>query len=153
MTISSSVSLEVVGTGVTHAAKIASHDATPQASLPTRSAAIRTARMQAWTVQSWAPVRVSVQGVFQGPEAGRKNLKFMGNSSRDSRNSQEPSGSFHEFHMNFVHAKALCFYMYQIHMKFMETYRKCQVVLESFREFLETFQVLSSSFQPLGSCF
>ena len=43
--------------------------------------------------------------------------------------------------------------MYEIHMKFMEAYRKCQVVLESFREFLETFQVLSSSFQARGSCF
>ena len=54
--------------------------------------------------------------------------------------------------MNFVDAKTQCFCMYEIHMKFMEASRKYQVVLESIQEFLETFQVVSSSFQALGSC-
>ncbi len=40
--------------------------------------------------------------------------------------------------------------MYEIHMKFMEASRKCQVVLESFQEFLEAFQILPSGFWERG---
>ena len=58
------------------------------------------------------------------------------------------SGSFHEFPMNFVHAEAQCFCMYEIHMKVFEASGKCQP--ESFSKFLEAFRILPSGFWERG---
>ena len=119
-----------------------------------------------------------MHGPFQRLEAGRKDLKFIGNSSRASRNFKKPSGSFRtvsgslaEFRMNFVHAKTLCFCVLEIHRKFTEASgkfpgvsgsfpdpsRNSSEIHRSFRKVSRSFRKPSRSFRPgsgsVGSCF
>ena len=68
----------------------------------------------------------SVQDSETSPEcleAGRNELEGFQKLLETFQNFLILSGSFHEFHMNFVHAKTLCFSIHEIHMKFMEASR------------------------------
>ena len=56
-------------------------------------------------------------------EAGRNDLEGFQKLLETLQTYLILSGSFHEFHMNFVHAKTLCFSMHENHWKFMEASR------------------------------
>ena len=71
-------------------------------------------------------------------EAGRKDREGFQKPLETFQNYLTLSGSFHEFHMNFVHSKTLCFSIHEIHMKFMEASR-------NFPEFSGRFLRVSGS--------